>query len=238
MRKGWIIAVVILVVVLIAADRISLLIAESQIADRVQKSQELSSRPHVTIKGFPFLTQVLGGRYHEVDVSVRGITRNSLTVDKLTVKAHGVSVPLSKVVSGSVSEVPVDHAEAVVSVGYANLNAYIAGQLGEVLKVSGANGKLRLTGTLPVPPRISLSADATIDVAGSAITLRPAALSSVLAKLAGSGVTAGTVEKFLTVRLPISQLPFGISLRSATVTPTALVIAASASGLTLRAPSG
>ena len=76
--------VVILVVVLIAADRISLLIAESQIADRVQKSQELSAHPHVSIKGFPFLTQVLGGRYHEVDVSVRGITRNSLTVDKLT----------------------------------------------------------------------------------------------------------------------------------------------------------
>jgi hypothetical protein len=154
------------------------------------------------------------------------------------VQAHGVSVPLSKVMSGSVREVPVDHAEAVVSLGYANLNAYIAGQLGEVLKVSGANGKLRLTGRLPVPPRVSLSADATVDVAGSAITLRPAALSSVLAKLAGSGVTASTVEKFLTVRLPISQLPFGISLRSATVTPTALVIAASASGLTLRAPSG
>ncbi len=238
MRKGPIIALVILVVVLIAADRISLLVAESQIADRVQKSQGLASHPNISIKGFPFLTQVLGGRYHEVDVSVRGVTRDNLTVDKLSVRAHGVSVPLSKVVSGSVSEVPVDHAEAVVSLAYDHLNSYIASQLGEVLKVSDNNGKLRLTGTLPVPPRVSLSADATIDVAGSAITLRPAALASVVAKIPGNRVTASTVEKFLTVRLPISQLPFGIQLKSAKVTPTALVIAASATGLTLRAPSG
>ncbi len=237
MRKGPIIAVVILVVLLFAADRISLLIAESQIADRVQKAQGLSSHPSVAIKGFPFLTQVLGGRYHEVDVSVRGVTRNNLTVDTLSVQAHGVSVPLSKVLSGSVSEVPVDHAEAVVRLGYDHLNAYIASQLGEVLKVSGQDGKLKLTGTLPVPPRVSLSADATIDVAGSAITLRPSAVASVVAKIPGNRVTASTVEKFLTVRLPISQLPFGIQLKSATVTPTALVIAASAAGLTLRAPS-
>jgi hypothetical protein len=237
MRKGPVIALVILVVLLIAADRISLLIAETQIADRVQKSQELSARPQVSIKSFPFLTQVLGGRYHEVDVSVRNITRNNLTVDKLSVRAHGVSLPLSKVLSGSVREVPVDRADAVVTLGYTHLNAYIANQLGEVLKVSSDNGNLRLTGTLPMPPRISLSAQAKIDVSGSAVTLRPVALASVLAKIPGSRVAAGVVEQFLTVRLPISQLPFGIQLQRATVTPTALVIAASASGLTIRAPS-
>ena len=91
----------------------------------MQKSQELSAHPQVSIKGFPFLTQVLGGRYHEVDVSVRNVTRNNLTVDRLSVRAHGVSVPLSKVMSGSVSEVPVDRADAVVTLGYAHLNAYI-----------------------------------------------------------------------------------------------------------------
>ncbi|HEX4429597.1 MAG TPA: DUF2993 domain-containing protein [Frankiaceae bacterium] len=237
MRKGLIVTLAILVVVLIAADRIALLVADSQIADRVQKSQELSAKPQVSIKGFPFLTQVLGGRYHEVDVSVRNVTRNGLTVDKLSVHAHGVSVPLSKVVSGSVSEVPVDRADAVVTLGYAHLNAYISSQLGQVLKVSADKGNLRLTGTLPFPPRISLSAQAHIDVSGSAITLRPVALASVLAKLPGKRLSTGVVEQFLTVRLPISQLPFGIQLQRATVTPEGLVIAASASGLTIRAPS-
>jgi hypothetical protein len=237
MRKGLIVTFAVLVVVLIAADRIALLVAQNQIADRVQKSQELSAHPHVSIKSFPFLTQVLGGRYHEVDVSVKNVTRNGLTVDKLTVRAHGVSVPLSKVMSGSVSEVPVDRAEAVVTLGYAHLNAYITSQLGQVLKVSADNGTLKLTGTLPFPPRISLSAQAKIDVSGSAITLRPVAVASILAKIPGMRIATGLVEQFLTVRLPISQLPFGIQLQRATVTPTGLVIAASASGLTIRAPS-
>jgi hypothetical protein len=237
MRKAVIVTLAILVVLLIAADRIALLVADSQIADRVQKSQELSAHPQVSIKGFPFLTQVLGGRYHEVDVSVRNVTRGGLTVDKLTVRAHGVSVPLSKVVSGSVSEVPVDRADAVVTLGYQNLNAYISSQLGQVLNVSADNGNLKLTGTLPFPPRISLSAQAQIEVSGSAITLRPVAVASILAKIPGNRVAAGLVEQFLTVRLPISQLPFGIALQRAKVTPTGLVIAASASGLTIRAPS-
>jgi hypothetical protein len=237
MRKGLIVGLAVLVVLLIAADRIALLVADSQIADRVQKSQELSAHPQVSIKGFPFLTQVLGGRYHEVDVSVRNITQGGLTVDKLSVHAHGVSVPLSKVVSGSVSEVPVDRADAVVTLGYPHLNAYIASQLGQVLKVSDDNGNLRLTGTLPFPPRISLSAQAQIQVSGSAITLRPVAVASILAKIPGNRIATGLVEQFLTVRLPISQLPFGIQLQHATVTPGGLVIAASATGLTIRAPS-
>ncbi len=62
---------------------------------------------------------MLGGRYHEVDVTVRDITRNGLTVDQVNVQAHGVSVPLGKVMSGSVREVPVDRADAVVTLGYA-----------------------------------------------------------------------------------------------------------------------
>jgi LmeA-like phospholipid-binding len=237
MRRGLIVTVVILVMVLIAADRIALAVAENQIADRVQKSQDLASQPKVSIKGFPFLTQVLGGRYHEVEVSVRDVTRNDLTVDRLTVRAHGVSVPLSKVMSGSVSEVPVDRADAVVLLGFANLNSYIHSQLGEVLTVSADGKNLKLTGTLPVPPRISLSAQARIDVTGSAITLRPVGVAGVLARMPGMSVATGVVEQFLTVRLPISQLPFGIQLRAATVTPAGLLIAASASGLTIRAPS-
>jgi hypothetical protein len=237
MRKGLLVAFAIVVILLIAADRIALVVAETQIADRVQKSQDLSAHPQVSIKGFPFLTQVLGGRYHEVDVSVRNVTRGGLTIDRLSVHAHGVSVPLSKVMSGSVSEVPVDRADALVTLGYPELNAYIAEQLGEVLKVAPNNGSLKLTGTLPVPPRISLSVQAQIDVSGSAITLRPVGVAAALAKIPGIRVAAGIVEQALTVRLPISELPFGIELQRATVTPAGLLIAASASGLTIRAPS-
>ncbi len=228
--------IAVIVVVLVALDRIGLLIADHQIASRVQKSQGLSSSPSVSIKGFPFLTQVLSGHYGEVDVTVHDVTRNGLTVNTVSVHAHGVSVPLSQVISGSVKEVPVDRTDAQVTLGLDHVNAYLQSQIGTGLRVSGDNGTLKLTGTLPFPPRTAVSASARIDVSGSAITLRPAALDSLIGMIPGT-TSRSVIEQFFTVKLPISQLPFGIELKTATVVGNSVVIAASAAGLTLRAPS-
>jgi hypothetical protein len=54
----------------------------------------------------------------------------------------------------------------------------------------------------------------------------------------GGQVARGVAEQFFTVKLPISQLPFGISLKKASVVNDAVVISASATGLTFRNPSG
>lgn len=239
MRKPFFVLLGVIVVLLLALDRIGVLIADQQIAKRVKTAQDLPSSPSVSIKGFPFLTQVLSGHYGQMDVSVRGVTRNGLTVDRVQVSAHGVSVPLGEVISGKVKEVPVDRADAVVTISFANLNKFIASQVPSgVLKVSGSGGKLKLTGTLPFPPRVSLSVQTRIDVASNSITLRPASLDAVLSMIPGGQVLRSMVEQFFTVKLPISQLPFGISLKTATVGNDAVVIAASATGLTFRNPSG
>jgi hypothetical protein len=238
MRRALIVLFAVIVVFLFGLDRIALLVAESQIASQVQKSQGLASHPGVSVRGFPFLTQVLGGHYREVDVTVHDVTRNGLTVDRVDVHAHGVSVPLGRVLSGAVREVPVDRAEAQVTLGFTHLDDYIRGQLGEVLQVSSDGDQLQLTGTLPFPPRMSVSVKAGIDVAGSSITLRPTGLDAALSNVPGAQRIRGRAEQFFTIRLPISQLPFGIRLQRATVTADSLTIAASASGLTLRAPSG
>jgi hypothetical protein len=239
MRKA-LIAVLILVVVLLALDRIGVVVAESQIASRVQSSQGLARKPSVSIRGFPFLTQVLTGRYDQLDVTVHDFAQQGLTVDVLTVHAHGVSVPLSKVISGSVSEVPVDRTDARVTISYQHLNDYLKQRLdGQVITVSGRDdGTLTLTGTLPFPPRVSLSVSALVQVGSSSITLQPTSLDSALSQIPGGDAARSLVQQFFTVRLPISQLPFGIALKSATVKASGVVIDASATGLTLRNPSG
>lgn len=241
MRRVVIIILVAVVALLVVLDRVGLYVAKSQIASRVEKSQGLSSHPDVSIKGIPFLTQVVRGRYKQVDVTIHDVTRNGLTVDRVSVYAHGVSIPLGDVLTGSVKEVPVDRADAQVLLGFDNLNSYLATRLAGALKVSPTGDQLTLTGTLPFPPRISLSVKARITVSGDAITLAPAALDDALARISGGTLAEslkGLVQQFFTVRLPISQLPFGIRLKSAQVTPDGILIAASATGLTLRAPSG
>jgi hypothetical protein len=239
MRKPFLVLLGVVIILLLALDRVGVLIADQQIAKRVQNAQDLPSRPDVSIKGFPFLTQVFSGHYGQMNVTVRGVTRNGLTVDRVRVSAHGVSVPLGQVVSGKVKEVPVDRADAVVTISFANLNKYLASQVASrMLRVSGAGDQLKLTGTLPFPPRISVSVNARIDVSSNSITLRPASVDTLLSLIPGAKVARGVAEQFFTVKLPISQLPFGISLKQASVVNDAVVISASATGLTFRNPSG
>lgn len=239
MRKPILVLFAVIVVLLLALDRIGVLIAEQLIGKRVENAQDLNSRPGVSIKGFPFLTQVFSGHYGEMDVTVKDVTRNGLTVDRVRASAHGVSVPFKQVISGSVKEVPVDRADAVVTIGYANLNRYLAAKAAtSALTLAGDDGKLKITGTLPSPPQLSVSAEVRIDVASNSITLRPVALDSVLATIPGGQALSSQVNQFFTVKLPISQLPFGIRLQRATVTADGIVIAASATGLTFRNPSG
>ena len=64
--RGLLIFIIVLAVLAVAADRIGLLVAERQIASKVQSSQNLSNRPSVDIEGFPFLTQVLANHYPAV----------------------------------------------------------------------------------------------------------------------------------------------------------------------------
>jgi hypothetical protein len=238
MRK-WLIALGIVLVLLVALDRIGVVVAEDQIASRVQSSQGLAHKPSVSISGFPFLTQVIGGRYDRLDVTVHDFSQQGLTVDTLTVHAHGVRVPLGKVLSGSVKEVPVDRTEARVTITYPELNDYLRTRLeGQVITVAGRDdGTLTLTGTLPFPPSISLTVGAKVQVGGSSITLIPDGLDATLAQIPGGAAARSSILEFFTVRLPIAQLPFGIALQKATVTASGVVIDASAAGLTLRNPS-
>jgi Flp pilus assembly protein protease CpaA len=56
MRK-LLIGLIALAVLLVAADRISVAVAENQISDRLISAYGLPHKPGVTITGFPFLTQ-------------------------------------------------------------------------------------------------------------------------------------------------------------------------------------
>src|SRR3954452_1263679 len=146
MRRAVIVVLVILGL-LVVADRVALAAAEHVVAGRIQTDQGLSQRPDVTIHGFPFLTQALSGRYDQVTVHVKGLRDRTVPVQKLTVDLRGVHVPLGAVTSGHLSRVPVDHATATILLSYADSNAY----LGNPLHVSqGDNGEVKVTGSVTV----------------------------------------------------------------------------------------
>ncbi len=228
-------ALVVVLVVLVAIDRVAAGIAENQIADRVQQSQDLAAKPEVDIHGFPFLTQVIRGRYKQATATARGLERDGLRLSEVTVDAEGVRVDLGDLLSGTVNSVPVDHARGSVLVTYEDLNAYLANRV-EVPKVTvrRSGDAVKVTGSVLVPildRSLSLSGDARVDVDGEKVTIRPTAVEAVTGFL--PGFAEGPAREALTVRFSIKGLPFGVELDSARLTDEGVLFAAKGDGLTL-----
>src|SRR5688500_5269799 len=78
----------------------------------------LQRAPEVDITGFPFLTQALGGRYDEVRISLTAAQLGQPEGTRADVALHGVEVPLSAVLAGSVREVPVERVDGTATLSY------------------------------------------------------------------------------------------------------------------------
>lgn len=71
-HRRWLpaaVAAVVTLVLLLLLDRAAEALTAPELAMKIQRAQHLSARPQVTVRGFPFLTQVLAGKYTEIDVS-------------------------------------------------------------------------------------------------------------------------------------------------------------------------
>lgn len=236
-RRGIRLLVALLIVlgILVVVDRVAVRVAESQIAARVQDSQSLTGRPDVAILGFPFLTQVLRGRYKQATATVSGLERDGLRLTEIRIDAEGVRVDLGDLLSGTVDTVPVDHASGSVLVSYEDLNAYLATRV-QVPKVTvkRANSAVKVTGSVEIPVlgrSLSLSGDARVDVDGENVTIRPTAVEAVTGFL--PGFAEAPAREALTVRFAIRGLPFGVELESAEVTEDGVLFTAKADGVTL-----
>ena len=206
------IVVAAVVALLVVLDRLAVVAADRVVAARIQTQEHLQSRPSVSIGGFPFLTQAIGGKYDDVTLTVHDFRRSVVPVDTISVTLHGVHVPVRSVFSQHLSSVPVDSATARVLLSYANLNAYL--QPKGVTASAAGDGRIRLTGSVTVAgQKLSASGTATIDVTSDSLVLRAA--------------------NAISIAVPLAGLPFGIALQSAKATNQGITVTATAQGLVL-----
>src|SRR6266511_3481877 len=90
----------VLLALALVADRVAVRVAQSAVATRMQSDLKLPDKPAVRVHGFPFLTQLFGGRYDDVEVTARGVTAQQFTDLTVYAKLRGLHVPFSEVVSG------------------------------------------------------------------------------------------------------------------------------------------
>jgi hypothetical protein len=216
------------VVILVAADRIGVAVATTQVVHQVSTSQKLPTKPGARIGGFPFLTQVALGKYSDVHVTIRNLPTPGPRLAKISATLKGVHVPLSAAMRNKVSQVPVDRISASIFVSFADLNGFLKTKPGSLQVGSGDSG-LQLTGQLPgLDQALGSLISANIDVGANDFTLVPGDLLGGL----GVPVPKSTLSQ-LTTKVPLAGLPFDLRLLSVKIHSDGVEFAASASHVVL-----
>lgn len=215
------VAVLVLLGLLIAGDRVAEQVAEHLLAGRLEG--ELSVRPSVEVGGFPFLTQAVRGRYDEVHVSAAEVDRGRVTLKHLEVTLANARVPLSDLVHGSVSAVPVDRLTASALLPYDAL----AAAAGRGLTLGPDPEGVRVSGTVRVLGEdVKASAVSKVQLEGDTVVLRARRV-EVGGAQAG-GAVAKALAGRLDLRVPLPALPYGIELSTVQAGPQGVTVSGGA----------
>jgi hypothetical protein len=205
-RRKWptrlAITLLVLVGLFVAADRITVGIAESQIAKRIQQSQNLQSKPSVAIANFPFLTQLIGMKLDKVSVDARGITRNGVRVTDLHVDLNGVAP------SNGFKEADVDHLSGTALFSWTDMESAAAAQGLDVTLAEGPDNTVRVTGNVPGLGKTTLQSHLSLG-AGNRLQLTASKVES-----SSLGLT-GRVPSQLDFPINVGTLPMQLTLQMA-----------------------
>ncbi|MFC5217950.1 DUF2993 domain-containing protein [Streptomyces coerulescens] len=217
----FLIVVIVLGGLFVLADRLAVGFAEDEVAGKLQTRENLADTPDVSIKGFPFLTQVLGGALDDVEVGMSGFVAaagdgKSIRIDDLKANMKGVEF------SGDYSSATAATATGTASVSYAELlktaksepTQVAPGVTASVVGLSdGGNGKIKVAveatvlGTkLPEPVYVLSSVTAQGD------TVRVKA--DTLPNFGGAEIAESRARAITDFEQKIDGLPGGIQLDS------------------------
>jgi hypothetical protein len=208
-----------LIVLLVAADRIAVAVAEDKISDRLASAYGLPARPGVGIAGFPFLTQVLSGAYHTVSVDVPSVQAGGVRVTRLDTRFTGVRASLAQVLGRSPDPVTAQAATATATVPLSALRAGLPRgvtlrQDGRRLDVAGVAHYLGVA--------VPYSATVQPSASSAGITLTPRQVHVGRA----AHVPARTLAGRLRFTVPLGALPLHLQISSVRVGPAGLRISA------------
>lgn len=218
-RRRWptklAITLLVLAALFTAADRITVGFAESEVAQSIQTSQNLDSKPAVSIGGFPFLSQVLGRDLNAVSLDARGIERNGVRVTDLRADAHGVRL------GGGFRPNSIDSLDGTAFFNWSDLDQAAAPLVAvygvEDLAMSqGPGGTLKISGTVA---GVTGTAEGTVTIsAGNRITVHTTKLQAGFLKIPDLHYT-----------YPIGALPLKLTLTDFRVDEDGIRVSASAS---------
>jgi hypothetical protein len=209
-RKRWplrlAITVLVLIGLVVAADRIGVTVAESAVAQTLQNSQHLANKPDVNIDGFPFLTQLARGDFDKIELSDDDITvgqyGRTVSLEHLKVTLHDVKL------AGDFKSANADSGTADARMSYADLSQ----TLGTKLSYAGS-GKVKASGSVLVGSQtISGSVTATPKLSGHSLEFSSPRV-TVDGAPAPAAVTAALAGVF-GAPIPLENLPYDLAVEA------------------------
>ncbi len=217
-------------IVLGVLDRVSAHYAEQRIAQQITTqlaAHDITSQPpDVTITGFPFLTQVVAGKYDDIEVDLRDLRGGAVPLPLLTVHAYDVRASLSGLRDGT--EKPV--ADRVTGMGTLSYADVVAAAGLSSITLSGDGNLLHINGLIPIAGELHGSAKVT--VIDGKVRLQVIELTAANLIPAAQALVDQYKSKLArTFTLP--ALPFNLKLESVTPAPGGLQIGVSAKDVVL-----
>ena len=193
-----VVAVVALLAVLLAADRVAVIYAERRVAAHI-KDGSSPARPHVHIAGFPFLTQVAARRLNKVVVATAGRKLGPVEVERLDVTAHEVRLNARY------------RASAASRVAGTALIDFAA-----LTRVAGLPG---LTVSADGPDRVRITADLGLVSGTATARVTRADHGGIrIAVIAAGGIPVAALGPLGDITLPLPALPLGMTIQDVSVT--------------------
>jgi hypothetical protein len=212
------ILLVILAVLLVVADRVACAITENQMASQIQQSG-FPVKPHVSIEGFPFLTQLAAKDFNHVVVTASNVPEGPLTISSVSVNLLGMHI--SSFSSSASATIDTLNGTALIT-------------FGELASAGDVPSGI----TFGPDPGSSNAVNANISILGfsDTVTAQLIRLSTDEFRVQFTnlgGIPASILGNLASFDVTVPKLPAGLTIQSVSVTQQGVQITVSARNTTL-----
>lgn len=250
MRRGYklgIVGGVVAVIVvggLAIVDRIAVGAVEDRIAEQVKtelvdRSITTTENPVVTIDGFPFLTQVIGGEYKKISIRITDAETSGFTFDSIDLVVTGVKAEAAELLDGTGQVMATAMTGTAVMGQEAIQQALVISGLPDTdpstVEVSVADGVVGLSLPLTVYDQdIVFNASGTLEVQDGAVAFN---ITDVQAEgvpdSAAVKEAVAEYEELLAVKMDVPSMPYGLTIESVETTDNGISVVACADNVVL-----